>query len=129
MSECPKTPSEMVKLFHDDFTVPMGRIDDIIDARIALLKEEYEELVEALEAAKFSDKRDVWEHVAKEAADLAYVTYGMAEVLDIDLDESIRRVHTSNMSKMPRNGVPVIRADGKILKPPTYVEADMTGVT
>ncbi len=67
-------------------------------------------------------------HVAKELADLVYVTYGTAVSLGINLDEAVRRVHASNMSKRNPDGTVSYRPDGKVLKPPTYQPPDMAGV-
>ena len=37
-----------------------------------------------------------------------------------DLDEAMDRVHKSNMSKFGRDGKPIYREDGKVLKGPMY---------
>jgi len=44
----------------------------------------------------------------------------MAASQDWDLDEAMRRVHESNMSKLGEDGKPIYRADGKVLKGPNY---------
>ena len=44
----------------------------------------------------------------------------MAASQDWDLDEAMRRVHKSNMSKLGEDGKPIYRADGKVLKGPNY---------
>jgi predicted HAD superfamily Cof-like phosphohydrolase len=56
----------------------------------------------------------------KELADLVYVCYQMAAAFDWDLDVAMKRVHTSNMSKLV-DGRPIRRNDGKVLKPATYI--------
>ena len=56
----------------------------------------------------------------KELADLVYVCYQYATNMGWDLDEAMRRVHTSNMSKLDENGQPIYRPDGKVLKGPNY---------
>ena len=56
----------------------------------------------------------------KELADLVYVCYQYAENLGWDLDEAVRRVHASNMSKLGSDGKPIYRDDGKVLKGPNY---------
>lgn len=58
--------------------------------------------------------------VLKELADLVYVCYQYAENLGWDLDEALRRVHESNMSKLDYSGEPIYREDGKVLKGPLY---------
>ena len=56
----------------------------------------------------------------KELADLVYVCYQFAASQEWDLDEAMRRVHESNMSKLDKNGKPIYRPDGKVLKGPNY---------
>lgn len=62
------------------------------------------------------------ENLLKELADLVYVAYGYAATYGLDLDEAVRRVHTSNMSKLDDEGKPIKREDGKILKSNNYKE-------
>jgi predicted HAD superfamily Cof-like phosphohydrolase len=68
------------------------------------------------------------ERVAKELADILYVTYGTAAAFGIDIDAVFDIVHASNMSKLGEDGKPIYREDGKVLKGPNYKEADLTGV-
>ena len=62
----------------------------------------------------------------KELADLVYVCYQFAASQDWDLDEAMRRVHTSNMSKLGEDGKPIYRGDGKVLKGPNYAPPELT---
>ena len=56
----------------------------------------------------------------KELADLVYVCFQFAASQEWDLDEAMRRVHKSNMSKLDENGKPIYREDGKVLKGKNY---------
>ena len=56
----------------------------------------------------------------KELADLVYVCYQYAANMGWDLDEALHRVNESNMSKLDKEGKPIRREDGKILKGPNY---------
>ena len=56
----------------------------------------------------------------KELADLVYVAAQYAENMDWDLEQALRRVHKSNMSKLDDDGKPIYREDGKVLKGPNY---------
>ena len=85
----------------------------------ALIDEEWSEFHEAYH---FQDECDQ----LKELADLVYVCYQMAASQEWDLDEAMRRVHTSNMSKLGEDGKPIYRADGKVLKGPNYKEPTLT---
>lgn len=40
--------------------------------------------------------------------------------------EAFDRVHTSNMSKLDKNGNPILRDDGKVMKGPDYKKPDLT---
>ncbi|MFF1701205.1 hypothetical protein [Streptomyces sp. NPDC058252] len=68
-----------------------------------------------------------YEALAKELADVLYVVYGTADLLEIPLESVFAEVHRSNMSKIGPNGEVIRREDGKILKPDTYREADVHG--
>ena len=81
----------------------------------ALIDEEWSEFHEA-----YHHQTDVEQ--LKELADLVYVCYQMAASQEWDLDEAMRRVHESNMSKLGADGKPIYRPDGKVLKGPNYKE-------
>lgn len=66
------------------------------------------------------------ENQLKELADLVYVCYQFAANLEWDLDEALKRVHKSNMSKLDEYGKPIYRADGKVLKGPNYKPPTLT---
>jgi NTP pyrophosphatase (non-canonical NTP hydrolase) len=62
--------------------------------------------------------------VAKEFADVLYVVYGAADAWAIPLDEVLKRVHASNLTKLgPRQQM---RSDGKVTKGPDYVPPVLT---
>jgi predicted HAD superfamily Cof-like phosphohydrolase len=86
--------------------------------RISLIEEELEELKEAIE------NKDVV-GVADALTDILYVTYGAGAAFGIDLDKCFEEVHSSNMSKLDRDGRPIYREDGKILKGPDYFEPNL----
>ena len=62
----------------------------------------------------------------KELADLVYVAAQYAENMDWDLEQALRRVHKSNMSKLDDDGKPIYREDGKVLKGPNYQPPDLS---
>jgi len=57
---------------------------------------------------------------------LQEVIYNTAAVLHLDLKPIFDEIHRSNMTKLWEDGLPRIREDGKILKPPTYTPPDLT---
>jgi predicted HAD superfamily Cof-like phosphohydrolase len=85
-----------------------------------LITEEFIEVIEACAALKQEDCYENAEALLKELADLVFVCYQMAALEGWDLDEAMKRVFTSNMSKLGPDGTPVRRADGKILKGSGY---------
>lgn len=114
--------------------------DDLITLRAVLIQEEFKEVLGALLEYRVSGLVDEYlpgdshnaegeplEALAKELADLLYVLYGTADLLDIPLEAVFAEVHRSNMSKVGEDGTVLRREDGKILKPDTYREADVHG--
>lgn len=123
------TPQEMVTEFHATYGLDVGREWDVdwdsmdvseseklVRFRDKLITEEFHEVINAEEP----------EEILKELADLVYVCYGYAVTFGWDLDEALRRVHQSNMSKLGEDGKPIYREDGKVLKGPNYKEADLS---
>jgi predicted HAD superfamily Cof-like phosphohydrolase len=112
----------MVEAFHSKFeivvqTTPMDVNEDTKHLRVRLIQEEFDELKEAMATRDLAA-------VAKEMADLLYVTYGTAVSYGIDMEPIFREVHRSNLSKV--GGYK--RADGKWVKPPTYSPADIRSI-
>ena len=85
----------------------------------SLIDEEWSEFHEA-----YHHEGD--ENQLKELADLVYVCFQYAASQDWDLDEAMRRVHKSNMSKLGPDGKPIYRADGKVMKSPKYTPPILT---
>jgi predicted HAD superfamily Cof-like phosphohydrolase len=121
--------------------------DGLVALRSTLIEEEVQEALEALlnhRKAQIMDdhfednpglritglhvvEAPYWyEALAKELADILYVVYGTADLLEIPLEAVFAEVHRSNMSKVV-NGEVIRREDGKILKPDSYREADVHG--
>lgn len=80
------------------------------ELRMSLLKEEFEEYVEA-------EKENDIVAVADALADMLYIIFGTAHAYNIPLDEIFLEVHSTNMEKVGENGKVKRREDGKILKP------------
>jgi NTP pyrophosphatase (non-canonical NTP hydrolase) len=92
-----------------------------------LINEEYYEVMSACDecdAKQFNIGSKI--ELLKELGDLVFVCYQMAAYLDLDLDEAMRRVFESNMSKLGDNGKPLRREDGKVLKGPNYQPPDLS---
>ncbi len=93
--------------------------DKITSLRHDLIKEELEELKEAI------DKKDIKE-VADALTDILYVTYGAGHAFGIDLDKCFKEVQDSNMSKLGSDGKPIFNSRGKVMKGPNYFKPDLT---
>lgn len=89
--------------------------------RRTLHEEEHRELMFELSCA--AQGRGDLAQIARELADVLYVSYGTAWAFGIDLDAAFAEVHRAAMDKM-RAGLR--REDGKILKPPGFRPPDMT---
>ena len=50
----------------------------------------------------------------------------IAENMNWDIEQALRRVHKSNMSKLGDDGKPIKREDGKVLKGPNYQPPDLS---
>ena len=116
------TNYEMVRQFHQSFRIPCPALPGDIAVKRMTLRQDLigEEFSEYNEAARRGDMGCI----AKELADLLYVVYGTAAEYGIDMDRVFAAVHNSNMSKLGRDGNPVMREDGKILKGPGYMPAE-----
>lgn len=125
------SPYDMLREFHrvfdagenEEFTL------DKVFLRDDLIYEEYQEVVNELYKvtnsefdASLIDKKKL----TKELADLMYVVIGTAVTFGLPLEEVFEAVHKNNMSKVHPDGTIKRREDGKILKPDTFKEIDLT---
>ena len=93
--------------------------EKIISLRYELIKEELEELKEALK------NKDIKE-VADALTDILYVTYGAGHAFGINLDKCFEEVQKSNMSKLGKDGKPIYNEFGKVMKGPDYFKPDLS---
>ena len=98
---------------------PSFSTDKINKLRIDLIKEELDELSEALK------NKDLLE-VADALTDILYVTYGAGHAFGIDLDKCFDEVQNSNMSKLGKDGKPIYNESGKVMKGPNYFKPDLS---
>ena len=92
--------------------------DKITSLRYDLIKEELNELKEAIE------NKDIKE-VADALTDILYVTYGAGHAFGINLDRCFEEVQNSNMSKLGSDGKPIYNENGKVMKGPHYFKPDL----
>ena len=94
----------------------------IVQLRYELIKEELEELNQAIK------EKDIKE-VADALTDILYVTYGAGHAFGIDLDECFNEVQQSNMSKLGSDKKPIYSESGKVMKGPNYFKPDLKKFT
>ena len=92
--------------------------DKINKLRVSLIKEELDELIEAI------NKKDLVE-VADALTDILYVTYGAGHAFGINLDDCFEEVQRSNMSKLDKDGRPIYNDKGKVMKGLNYFKPNL----
>ena len=118
------TNFQKVKTFMQTFgqevkSKPSFSSEKINDLRYNLIKEELDELKQAME------DKDLLE-VADALTDILYVTYGAGTAFGIDLDKCFEEVQNSNMSKLGEDGKPIYNEAGKVMKGPNYFKPDLS---
>ena len=93
--------------------------EKITSLRYELIKEELEELKEAIQ------NKDITE-VADALTDILYVTYGAGHAFGINLDKCFAEVQNSNMSKLDHDGKPIYNEKGKVMKGPNYFKPNLS---
>ena len=119
MSNFRKVGTFMKTFGQDVKTKPSFSTDKINKLRLDLIKEELEELTEAM------NNKDLLE-VADALTDILYVTYGAGHAFGINLDKCFDEVQNSNMSKLDENGKPIYNEHGKVMKGPNYFKPDLS---
>ena len=117
------TNFESVKKFMETFGQEIKKkaefpSDKIMSLRHDLIKEELDELKEAI------DNKNITE-VADALTDILYVTYGAGHAFGINLDKCFDEVQNSNMSKLGSDGKPIYNDKGKVMKGPNYFKPDL----
>lgn len=115
-----------VRDFHNAFGIenreePTAHIDDkTILLRYKLMREENEEYLEAAENG------DVVE-VADALGDMLYILCGtiLSHGMQYKIAEVFEEIQRSNMSKLDKDGKPIYREDGKVLKSDQYFKPNI----
>lgn len=120
---------EHVETFHDAFGIennytPVGDLGpDQVMLRYKLMREENEEYLEA------AQKGDLVE-IADALGDQLYILCGtiLRHGLQHKIAEVFEEIQRSNMSKLDKNGKPIYREDGKVLKSELYFKPNIKGI-
>lgn len=120
---------DAVKQFHEAFqigykqepTVYLGEQKNIL--RYNLMKEENEEYLEAAMNNNLVE-------VADALGDMLYILCGtiIEHGLQHKIEEVFDEIQRSNMSKLDKDGKPIYREDGKVLKGPNYFKPDFKAI-
>ena len=92
--------------------------ENIIKLRYNLIKEELEELKEAIEQKNIIE-------IADALTDILYVTYGAGHAFGINLDKCFNEIQESNMSKLGEDQKPIYNENGKVMKGPNYFKPNL----
>jgi len=117
------TNFEDVKVFMEKFgqrvnTKPQFPDQKTMQLRLDLIKEELNELKEAMETKNLKE-------IADALTDILYVTYGAGYAYGINLDKCFKEVQRANMSKLGNDGKPIFNEKGKVMKGPNYSKPDL----
>jgi predicted HAD superfamily Cof-like phosphohydrolase len=121
---------QRVREFHNrmELAVDKPYSKDLMNFRLKLIFEEVQELATAaldVESSLLPESTEVlMEKLLKEMCDVVYVIKGTAVSFGMDFDEAYKRVHQSNLSKLPLTK----DDDGKVLKGPNYKPPSMEGL-
>ena len=121
-----KKEIDSVKLFHKKFNinylnVPKANIPlETKELRFKLMEEEN---LEYLKATKENNLVEI----ADALGDMLYILCGtiISHGLQDKIEEIFQEIQNSNMSKLGKNGRPIYREDGKVLKGPNYFKPDI----
>lgn len=82
-----------------------------------------EELEEYVAAAKANNNVEI----ADAITDILYIAFGFVTKHNLDdkIEALFNEVHASNMSKLGKDGKPIYREDGKVLKGPSYFKPNL----
>lgn len=115
-----------VRAFHNAFkqengVTPTNLDDKQFELRHRLMSEENDEY---LEACKNNDLIGI----ADALGDQLYILCGtiLKHGLQMKIEDVFDEIHRSNMSKLDKDGKPILREDGKILKSELYTKPDLT---
>lgn len=118
-----------VKEFHTAFKIGHNEIptanlgESKYTLRYNLMKEENEEYLEAVQ------NNDLVE-IADALGDMMYILCGtiIEHGLQHKIEEVFDEIQRSNMSKLDKDGRPIYREDGKVMKGPNYFKPDFSKI-
>lgn len=123
-----KKQLDAVKKFHESFEVPFGESPKLIYKDRGILRYNLmsEENDEYLEAMLNGDKVEI----ADALGDMLYILCGtiLEHGMQDKIEEVFNEIQRSNMSKLGKDGKPIFREDGKILKGEDYFPPNISEI-
>jgi len=124
-----KKQLEAVELFHTTYGLGVNQTPqadlgkDKNKLRFSLMKEENEEYLEAAQNNNLTE-------VADALGDMLYLLCGtiLEHGLQHKIEEVFDQIQKSNMSKLGKDGKPIYREDGKVMKGPNYFKPDFSKI-
>ncbi len=124
-----KKEIDMVQQFHETYHAyfnqnPTASLPpEVVALRVSLIQEELNEYRAAAEAGDLVE-------IADALSDLMYVVLGtyISHGLQDAAEDLFAEVQRSNMSKLDENGLPIFRADGKVLKSKLFSAPDLSPI-
>ncbi len=118
-----------VKNFHESFGIenkdnPTSNVSEsIFNLRYKLMQEENQEYLEACRNGDLDE-------IADALGDMMYILCGtiLSHGLQNKIELIFEEIQKSNMSKLDRNGKPIYREDGKILKSSNYFKPNISKI-
>ncbi|WP_420319976.1 hypothetical protein [Flagellimonas sp.] len=124
-----KSKIKAVECFHNSFGLGVSQAPkanlgaEKNRLRFNLMDEENKEYLEA------ANDNDLVE-VADALGDMLYILCGtiLEHGMQYKIEEVFEEIQRSNMSKLGKDGKPIYREDGKVLKGPNYFKPDIQGI-
>jgi len=118
-----------VKNFHKAFgienkEIPTANVSEsIFNLRFKLMQEENKEYLEACQNGDLNE-------IADALGDMMYILCGtiLAHGFQSKIELIFEEIQKSNMSKLDKNGKPIYREDGKILKSSNYFKPNISKI-
>ena len=118
-----------VKNFHEAFgienkEIPTANVSkSVFNLRFKLMEEENQEYLEACQNGDLNE-------IADALGDMMYILCGtiLAHGFQSKIELIFEEIQKSNMSKLDKNGKPIYRKDGKILKSSNYFKPNISKI-
>jgi predicted HAD superfamily Cof-like phosphohydrolase len=118
-----------VRDFHDAFKIknrenPTAEVSEkSYELRHRLMHEENEEYLEACQSGDLVE-------IADACGDMLYILCGtmLTHGLQGKIEEVFEEIQRSNMSKLDKDGQPIYREDGKVMKSDQYFKPDIGSI-